>query len=141
MKLSPARVAAFLAGLSGLAGAIAVPVANLDTHDTSAVIGGMAVIAAAVVKWLDGQQKHEARQAKATPVQGVLQSTPGVVYGTAGTTVSLSSEQAASITADEDDDLPADELPPEAEDIKPADPSKVPPDEGDPGQPTPKEAR
>lgn len=64
MKLSPARVAAFLAGLSGLAGAIAVPVANLDTHDTSAVIGGMAVIAAAVVKWLDGQQKHEARQAR-----------------------------------------------------------------------------
>lgn len=128
MKLSPARVAAFLAGLSGLAGAIAVPVANLDTHDTSAVIGGMAVIVASAASWLKGQREHEARQAGGlTPNQArSLLNVP--------TTSSVADAQfyiggGPQFIADKDEPGDPDALP----HLPVTDPEKIDPDKGDAG--------
>lgn len=63
MKITPNRVAVILTALTGLAGAIAPAVANLDPTSTAGIVAGLGTIAAAVVKWLDGWQKHEAHQA------------------------------------------------------------------------------
>lgn len=57
------RVVLALTVLAGLAGAIAVPVANLDTSSTIGVVGGLATIAITAAKFLDGWQKHEDRVA------------------------------------------------------------------------------
>lgn len=57
--LTPNRVVALLTALTGLAAAVAVPLANLDWSSTAGVIAGVGAIAAAAVKWLDGWQKHE----------------------------------------------------------------------------------
>lgn len=57
------RVVALLTALCGLAGAVAVPLANLDTSSTVGLLGGLGAITATAVKWLDGWQKHEARVA------------------------------------------------------------------------------
>lgn len=60
MKLNPNRVATWLTAASGLSAAIAVPVANLDPTD---ILPGLGAIAVAFVTWMQGWQKHEARQA------------------------------------------------------------------------------
>ena len=61
--MQPNRIAVWLTAAAGLLGAIAVPVANLDTTSTVGVLGGLTAIAAVVVKWLDGWQAHEVRVA------------------------------------------------------------------------------
>lgn len=55
------RIVAIVTAAFGLAGALAVPLANLDLSSTIGVVGGLGTLAAAAVKWLDGWQKHEAR--------------------------------------------------------------------------------
>lgn len=62
MKLpAPNRIAVYLTGLAGLATAIAVPVAELDTSSTVGVVGGLAAIVGVAVKFLEGWQRHEDR--------------------------------------------------------------------------------
>jgi len=61
--MQPNRVAVYLTALAGLVGAVAVPVANLDTSSTIGVLGGLATILGVVSRWLDGWQKHERRLA------------------------------------------------------------------------------
>lgn len=48
-----------------------------------------------------------------------------------------SPRRALAPAADDDSDLPADELPPEALELKPTHPNEVPPDQGDIGPPIP----
>jgi hypothetical protein len=62
MTLSLNRIVALLTALSGLLAAIVVPLANLDTSSTIGVAVGLGTVVAAAVKWLDGWQKHEARE-------------------------------------------------------------------------------
>jgi hypothetical protein len=57
----PNRLAVYAAFLAGIAGAVVVPLANLDLSSTASVIGGVAAISAAVYKFLDGWQAYEAR--------------------------------------------------------------------------------
>lgn len=72
MKLpAPNRIAVYLTGLAGLATAVAVPVAELDTSSTIGVVGGLAAIVGVAVKFLEGWQRHEDRTEpfiNATPV-------------------------------------------------------------------------
>jgi len=57
------RVVVVLTALSGLAAAITVPLANLDTSSTIGVVSGLGAVVAAAVTFLIGWQKYEARQA------------------------------------------------------------------------------
>lgn len=61
--LQPNRVAVYLAAGAGLAAAVAVPVADLDTKSVVGVLGGLAAIVGAVDRWLKGWQEYERRQA------------------------------------------------------------------------------
>lgn len=56
---SPSRLAAYLTALAGLAGAVAVPVANLDLSSTVGVASGVGAIAAAYTTWAKGWRAHE----------------------------------------------------------------------------------
>lgn len=56
---SPSRVAAYLTALSGLAGAVAVPVANLDLSSTAGVALGVAGVCTAYATWSKGWRAHE----------------------------------------------------------------------------------
>lgn len=79
--LAPNRVAVYLTAASGLAAAVAPAVANLDTQSTASVIAGFGGILAIALKWLQGWQKHEERQAKAAP----MYATGGPIYAASGT--------------------------------------------------------
>lgn len=57
------RVVVGLTVLTGLATAVAVPLANLDTSSTIGVVSGAGVVMAAALKFLSGWQAHEARVA------------------------------------------------------------------------------
>ena len=105
-SLAPNRVAVYLTVLAGLAGAIAPAVANLDTTSLVGVVAGLATILGAVVKWLEGWQKHEARAASGT----------------------------APVTGDAADDAEPDAEHPDAAAIPVANPSVIPKDEGDAGE-------
>jgi len=62
MKLpAPNRIAVYLTAGAGLATAVAVPLAELDTSSVVGVVGGLAAIATVVHKFLEGWQRHEAR--------------------------------------------------------------------------------
>lgn len=63
--MTPNRIAVILTALCGVGAAIAVPLGNLDTHSTASVLTGLAAIVAVAVKWLQGWQAHETRQADA----------------------------------------------------------------------------
>lgn len=58
----PNRVAVYLTVGAGAATAAAGPLAGADTTTTIGIIAGYAGSVGAVVKWLDGWQKHEASQ-------------------------------------------------------------------------------
>lgn len=64
--LTPNRIVAILTAVCGLAGAIAVPVANLDLSSTAGVAAGLGTIVAAALSWLKGWQAHEARMVPPT---------------------------------------------------------------------------
>lgn len=57
------RIVVLVTALLGLAAAVLPVAANMDWTSTAGVIGGAAVAAAAAVKWLDGWQRHEDREA------------------------------------------------------------------------------
>ena len=57
----PNRLAVYLTTGAGLATAVAVPLAELDTSSAVGVVGGLAAIAAVVHKWLEGWQRYEDR--------------------------------------------------------------------------------
>ncbi|MGZ6587116.1 MAG: hypothetical protein ACXVHX_22735 [Solirubrobacteraceae bacterium] len=63
MSLTPNRVVALLTALLGLGAAVAVPLAHLDWSSTASVIAGLGTVASVAVKYLDGWQKHEERNA------------------------------------------------------------------------------
>lgn len=60
--MNPNRIAVYLTSLAGLATAVAVPLADLDTTSTAGLIAGLAAIAGVVSVWLKGWQKHEERE-------------------------------------------------------------------------------
>jgi hypothetical protein len=60
-KITPARVAAVLGAIASLLAGLAPAIANLDLSSTAGVIAAIVAIGGIVVKWLDGQAKHEAR--------------------------------------------------------------------------------
>lgn len=60
--LAPNRIAIYLTGLASVATAIAPAVANLDTHDTIALVSGLGGIVLVVIKFLTGWQAFEQRQ-------------------------------------------------------------------------------
>lgn len=64
MKLTPNRVAAFLASVAALAGGLSVAVADMDTTSAAGVIVGILGVVRVFDSWLDGWKKHEARQAE-----------------------------------------------------------------------------
>lgn len=57
------RVVAVLAALLTLALGLLPVLANFDVTSTAGVIASIIAILGVVVKWLDGWQKHEAREA------------------------------------------------------------------------------
>lgn len=59
--MAPNRVATVIAVIAGIATAVAPVVANMDWSSTAGVIAGGVAVVAAIVKWLDGWQKFEAR--------------------------------------------------------------------------------
>lgn len=56
---APARVAAVLTSIAGLASAIAVPLADLKTTSIVGIATGGAMILGAAWKWLDGNKQWE----------------------------------------------------------------------------------
>jgi hypothetical protein len=58
----PNRIAVYLMGLAGIAGAVAVPLANLDTTSTASVLGGVFAVCAAGYKFLTGWIAYEERE-------------------------------------------------------------------------------
>lgn len=60
LKDYPARVAALLASAAALAGALVVPLANLDLTSTAGVVAAVVAISGVVSVWLNGQKGHEA---------------------------------------------------------------------------------
>lgn len=56
---APARVAAVLTSIAGLAAAIAVPLADIDTTSIVGIATGGAMILGAAWKWLDGNKQWE----------------------------------------------------------------------------------
>jgi drug/metabolite transporter (DMT)-like permease len=61
--MSPNRVATILTAAGAIAAGLAPVVANMDWSSSAGVIAGIVGAVAVVNKWLDGWQKHEARQA------------------------------------------------------------------------------
>lgn len=80
--MAPNRVAVILTALVGLAGAVTVPLANLDWSSTAGVLGGLAVVLGAANRWLVGWQAHEARTLPRRPVP--TQATTPVPYVSSG---------------------------------------------------------
>lgn len=56
--MSPNRIAALLTALAGAAGAVAVPVANINPLKP---VPGLTLVGVAFLAWLRGWQLHEAR--------------------------------------------------------------------------------
>lgn len=59
--MTPNRIATLLTALSGIAAAVAVPVANLDTTSTVGVAMGVLAILGAFATWMKGWRAFEAR--------------------------------------------------------------------------------
>jgi hypothetical protein len=68
MRISPNRIATYLAAAAGAATAISVPLGNLDATSISGVVTGLAAIFGAFVTWMVGWQKHEERMAAVAPL-------------------------------------------------------------------------
>lgn len=138
--MSPNRVAVYLTAVAGIAGAVSVPVANLDTTSTVGVLGGLVTVLGAVVKWLDGWQKHEARQnsrvTAGTVFTSVAPPTPEQAT-TLGQYTAVEQRyrksRAAADKARDNDDVDGDHEHPAATDLPVADPTKIPEDQGDAG--------
>lgn len=109
-NLKPNRVATYLTALSGLAAAIAVPVANLDTTSTAGVLGGLAAILAVAYKWLDGWQHHEAQVAAATVLSGLPAATSLGVVDSDDDGDDLLDGELAGVTATDPAVVPPDEI-------------------------------
>lgn len=98
--MHPNRVVVALTVLAGLVGAVAPAVANLDTTSTVGVLGGLATVLGAAVKWLDGWQKHEARVASPAAVRDADEAEPDHEHPAAQ---DLPVANASTIPADEGD--------------------------------------
>lgn len=57
--MTPNRVATILAVIAGILTAVTPVVANMDWSSTAGVIAGGTAAVLAILKWLDGWQKHE----------------------------------------------------------------------------------
>lgn len=139
--MKPNRVAVYLTALAGLAGALAPVVANLDTRSTVGVLGGLATILTVAVKWLDGWQKHEARQPSQSPTadEAAQLALAARQLAAARQQLTVSSEGArladqalARFGVDVDDAEPDDEHP-DAIAVPATDPTSIPADQGDIG--------
>jgi hypothetical protein len=64
VTLLPNRIAVALTAVAALFGGLAPVVANLDLSSTAGVVAGLLSLTTVVNKWLEGWQKHEARQFK-----------------------------------------------------------------------------
>lgn len=71
---APNRLAVYLTTAGGAATAAATVVANTDTSSKVGIMIGYAGAVAAALKFIEGSQKHEARQA--VELQGVELATP-----------------------------------------------------------------
>lgn len=117
--MNPNRVVAVAAAVLSLALAVLPVVGNFDWTSTAGVLAGLTAVLGIALTWLNGWQKHEARQA-----------TPSAwTAGAAAQTLRVAAQNLGQ--AIDDDEGPGD---PDALPHFPAkDPSKVPPDEGDAG--------
>lgn len=61
MKITPARVASLMAGVSVLLASLAPAIGNMDVTSTAGIIGGVVGIVGILVTFLKGQRAHEAR--------------------------------------------------------------------------------
>ena len=59
--MNPNRTAVLITAVSGLVGALAVPIANLDLSSTAGVVAGLITITTVVNRWLIGWQNYEKR--------------------------------------------------------------------------------
>lgn len=64
------RVVAVFSALLALALAILPVIGNFDWQSTAGILGGIIAILGITQTWLAGWQKHEAREAKVTNVEG-----------------------------------------------------------------------
>lgn len=64
-KITPGRIATALAGLAGIATAVAPVVADMDWTSTAGVIAGGLAVVYAIGEWLKGWRsyEHDAREA------------------------------------------------------------------------------
>jgi hypothetical protein len=98
------RVAAIFAVVAGIAGALAPIIAELDTSSVAGMIGGLVLILATVDRFLKGSQAHEHQQALANTAHR------SALFGSGQVSISLSEDP-------EVDDVPADELPSDEEEL------------------------
>ena len=64
--MNPNRIATVLAVITGIATAVAPVLANADWQSTAGIVAGGLAAVLAILKWLDGWQKHEANVAMTT---------------------------------------------------------------------------
>lgn len=82
-KITPARVASLLAGVSALAAGLTPAVANLDTTSTAGCIAGAIAVLGVLQQFLIGQRAHEQRvAASANLARGGYVSGPVMSTGT-----------------------------------------------------------
>lgn len=72
----PNRIATYLTAGAALAGAVAVPLANLDTESSAGVITGIVAILVVFREWLKGWRGYEWRKAAEDAPEGVLPPGP-----------------------------------------------------------------
>lgn len=58
----PNRIASYLAAAAALAGAIAIPVADLDTESSAGIITGVVGVLVVFREWLKGWRGYEWRE-------------------------------------------------------------------------------
>lgn len=75
----PNRVVAVIATLISLALAVLPVVANFDWTSTAGIIAGVVAVLGVTQKWLEGWQKHEARESVAVSPVAVVPADKGDV--------------------------------------------------------------
>lgn len=70
------RIVVILTVITGLVGAVVPVLANMDTSSVAGWIAGLGAATTAVITWLLGWQKHEARQDAPANVPDVEGPTP-----------------------------------------------------------------
>lgn len=68
--MTPNRIATVIAVIAGVATALAPVVANMDWESTAGIIAGGVAAVTAILTWLVGWQKHEARVETVQAIEG-----------------------------------------------------------------------